>query len=101
MTVAAPERGTAPVTGWNWGRERLMSLPAAAKRLGWSPDVVRDWVQADPNIPVVRTPGGHMSLYDSWVTAVLASPRPGRQGDMTEVSILWWIERGVEAEVAV
>lgn len=100
MTVAAPERGIAPGTQWNWARERLMSLPAAARRLGWSADVVRDWVRANPNIPVVRTPGNHMSLYDSWVTSVLASPRPGRQGDMDEVTTRWWAERGEEEAAA-
>ena len=78
---------------WNWARERLMSLPAAARRLGWSADVVRDWVR-ETDIPAVRTPGGHISLYDSWVTAVLSSARPGRHGDMDEVTRQWWAERG-------
>jgi len=70
-----------------------MSLPAAARRLGWSADVVRDWVRDNP-IPQVRTPGNHISLYDSWVTAVLASARPGQPGDMDAVTRRWWAERG-------
>lgn len=101
MTAAVAERGVAPADRWNWARERLMPLPAAARRLGWSADVVRDWVRDNSNIPVVRSPGGHISLYDSWVTSVLSSPRPGRQGDMDEVTTWWWAERGIElAEVA-
>jgi hypothetical protein len=74
-----------------------MSLPAAAKRLGWSADSVRDWVR-ETDIPVVKTPGGHLSLYDSWVTAVLGSARPGTPGDMNEVTSQWWAERGQATE---
>jgi hypothetical protein len=99
MTGVVAGRRIAPETGWNWGRERLMSLGAAARRLGRDPSTLRGWVQDHPEIPSVATPGGHVSLYDSWVTAVLASARPGKQGDMTEVSRLWWAERGQEAAV--
>jgi excisionase family DNA binding protein len=99
MTAIAAERGLAAVRPWNWARERLMSLPAAARRLGWDASTVRDWVR-DSGIPVVRTPGGHMSLYESWVTAVLGSARPGRPGDMSEVTRQWWAERGETEEVA-
>lgn len=99
MTVAVAERREAPVTGWNWARERLVTLSAAAKRLGWDASTVRDWVR-DTGIPNVRTPGGHLSLYDSWVTAVLASARPGQPGDMDQVTRQWWAERGELQEVA-
>jgi hypothetical protein len=94
MTATVAGLGTVPEARWKWEHERLMSLPAAARRLGWSADVVHDWVK-ETDIPVVRTPGGRTSLYVSWVTAVLSSARPGQSGDMIEVTRSWWAKRGL------
>jgi hypothetical protein len=41
----------------------------------------------------VRTPGGQLSLYASWLGDVLASAKPGEVGDMTEVTRRWWAAR--------
>lgn len=76
--------------------ERLVPLKAAARVLGWSADAIRDWVNAG-DVPAVRTPGGQLSLYASWIGDVLASSRPGQPGDMNEVSRQWWAERGEAA----
>lgn len=72
--------------------ERLVTVKAAARVLGWSADAIRDWVNAG-DVPAVRTPGGQLSLYASWIGDVLASSRPGRPGDMTEVTRQWWAAR--------
>lgn len=78
------------------GPDKLVPVKRAARVLGWSAEAIRDWVN-DGDVPAVRTPGGQLSLYASWLTAVLDSARPGRAGDMAEVSRQWWAERGQEA----
>lgn len=93
MSGVVAGRGITSGDRWDWARERLMPLSAAARRLGWSADVMRDWIR-DSDIPVVRSPGNHLSLYDSWVSAVLGSAKPGRHGDMVEATRQWWAERG-------
>jgi len=80
-------------------REQLMPVKTAARALGRSPDALRDWI-ADGLVPAVRTPGAQWSVYASWLTAVLDSARPGRPGDMTEVTRAWWADRGLAEEVA-
>lgn len=76
--------------------DRLVTVKAAARTLGWSADAIRDWVN-DGHVPAVRSPGGQLSLYGSWIGDVLDSARPGQTGDMCEVTRRWWAERGVEA----
>ena len=72
--------------------ERLVPVKAAARVLGWSADAIRDWVNAGL-VPAVRSPGGQLSLYASWIGDVLASARPSQPGDMNEVTRQWWAER--------
>lgn len=79
MTATAPPRRP----------DRLVTVKAAARQLGWSADTIRGWV-ADGDVPAVRTPGGQLSLYASWIADVLASGREeGRVGDMCEVTRRW------------
>jgi len=75
--------------------DRLVTVKAAARKLGWSADAIRGWV-ADGTCPAVRTPTGQFSLYASWIGDVLDSSAPGVVGDMTEVTRLWWAARGAE-----
>jgi hypothetical protein len=66
-------------------------LARAAKRLGVSEDSITNWFEAGA-VPVVRTPGRTRYTYDSWLTAVLTSARPGEYGDMAAVAEAWWDE---------
>lgn len=69
--------------------ERLVTVKAATRRLGWAADTIRGWV-ADGDVPAVRTPGGQLSLYASWIDDVLASGlAAGQVGDMCEVTRRW------------
>lgn len=68
--------------------ERLVTVKAGARQLGWSADTIRGWV-ADGDVPAVRTPGGQLSLYASWISDVLASGMAGPAGDMCEVTRRW------------
>jgi hypothetical protein len=79
--------------------DRLVTVKAASRTLGWSADAIRDWVN-DGHVPAVRSPGGQLSLYATWIGDVLASAQPGRVGDMAEVTRRWWADRGVPTEVA-
>jgi hypothetical protein len=72
-------------------RERLVSWARAASVLGRSPDTLTNWYEAGL-VPAVRTPGQRLSTYASWLDAVLASARPGRAGDVAEVTKQWWDE---------
>jgi hypothetical protein len=72
--------------------ERLVTVKAAARVLGWSADAIRGWVN-DGDVPGVRTPGGQISLYATWLSDVLASAQPGRTGDMSEVTRQWYAQR--------
>jgi hypothetical protein len=76
--------------------DRLVPVKAAARVLGWSADAIRDWVN-DGHVPAVRSPGGQLSLYGSWIGDVLDSASPGVIGDMAEVTRRWWADRGGEA----
>lgn len=68
--------------------DRLVPVKAAVRRLGWSADAIRGWV-ADGDVPAVRSPGGQLSLYASWIDDVLASGLAGQVGDMCEVTRAW------------
>jgi len=72
--------------------DRLVPVKRAARTLGWSADAIHGWVNAG-HVPGVRTPGGQLSLYASWLGDVLASAKPGEVGDMTEVTRRWWAAR--------
>lgn len=79
--------------------ERLVTVKAGARQLGWSADTIRGWV-ADGEVPAVRTPGGQLSLYSSWISDVLASGLAGPVGDMREVTRRWRAARQPEKEAA-
>jgi len=85
------------VTGWE-RLERLTTLPMAARLLGRSEDALREWANAG-RMPSVRTFGGQLSVYVSWLDAVRASAGRSGPGDMSEVTAAWWAERPAE-EVA-
>jgi hypothetical protein len=74
--------------------ERLVPVKAAARVLGWSADAIREWVNGG-DVPAVRTPGGQLSLYDSWLEDVLDSAQPGVTGDMAAVTERWYAARAV------
>jgi hypothetical protein len=69
--------------------ECLVSWGAAAVILGRSRKTLTNWAD-EINVPTVRTPGGHLSTYRSWLDAVLASARPGLAGDIAAVTDNWW-----------
>lgn len=78
--------------------EVLVPLPRAARMLGRHPDTLENW-HRDGLMPMFSGPGTR-STYQSWLEAVLASPLPGRAGNLIEVSRKWWADRGVKMEVA-
>lgn len=69
--------------------ERLVSWSKAAEILGRSPKTLTNWSE-EIDVPAVRTPGGQLSTYMSWLDDVLSSARPGQAGDIAEVTRLWW-----------
>lgn len=72
-----------------------MTVPMAARLLGRSEDALRDWANKGL-VPSVRTFGGQLSVYVSWLDMVRGSARRTGPGDMTEVTALWWAERAEE-----
>jgi excisionase family DNA binding protein len=50
----------------------LLSVPAAAARVGVSAKTIRRWIKAG-HLPAVRTPGGHFYVAPAAVDAVLVS----------------------------
>lgn len=70
--------------------ERLVSWSRAAAALGRDPKTLSNWCD-EIDVPVVRTPGGHLSTYVSWVNDVLMSARPGQAGDIADVTSRWWL----------
>jgi hypothetical protein len=67
----------------------LVPLWLAAKKLGVTEESVGDW-HVKYRVPLVRSPGRFRFTYESWLAMVLASPRPGRAGDMQAVTDAWW-----------
>jgi hypothetical protein len=79
--------------------DRLVPVKRASTVLGWSADAIHGWVN-DGHVPGVRSPGGQLSLYASWLGDVLASARPGEVGDMRAVTRRWWAARSEDRKAA-
>jgi hypothetical protein len=47
-------------------------------------------------MPAVITPGGQWSTYESFIAAVLASPRPKRPGSIEEITRDWFAAHAPE-----
>jgi hypothetical protein len=77
-----------------WRKDQLLPVSRAAAGLGRSADALRDWI-SQGWVPAVQTPGGQWNVYASWMADVLDSARPGRPGDMAEVTRQWWLKRGI------
>lgn len=71
------------------GRDYLVPFPTAAATLGRTTDTLQEW-EAKGLVPAVELEGGRLSTYASWLSAVLASARPGRRGKLAEVTAAWW-----------
>lgn len=69
-------------------RDQLVRWSLAAEELGVSEDSLVAWHKAG-HMPAVRTPG-LLCTYRSWLDAVMCSARPGKAGDIREVSRQWW-----------
>jgi hypothetical protein len=99
MTVSAAVAGTERPSRRSIALrpDRLIPFPQAARRIGRSPDSLRKW-HDEGHLPAVVSPGGQWSTYDSFITAVLASARPGCPGRIEDVARDWFAERGIAAE---
>jgi hypothetical protein len=73
-------------------QDRLIRWKEAARLLGTTEDTLTSWA-AFVSIPVVRTPHQFRQTYRSWVDAVLASARPGQDGDVAMATERWWSQR--------
>lgn len=92
MTVSAAEARTARPRRRKSRRldeDRLVPFSVASVRLGRSTDTLRQW-HDDGHMPAVVSPGGQWSTYESFIVAVLASARPGRAGEVSEVGRDWF-----------
>jgi hypothetical protein len=87
MTVSALEPRT----------DRLVSFSEAAPRLSKTPETLRKW-HDEGHLPAVISPGGQWSTYESFISAVLSSARPGRAGVIEEIARAWFAERGIIPE---
>ena len=77
--------------------DRLIPFPQAARRIGRSPDTLRNW-HDEGHLPAVISPGGQWSTYESFISAVLASARPGKAGVIEDIARAWFAERGTAQE---
>lgn len=71
------------------GRDWLVRWSVAASTLGRARDTLTAWYEAGL-VPAVKAPGGELSAYASWLAMVLASPAPGKAGEVIKVSQEWW-----------
>lgn len=92
--MAGSEQAEAVVTPCVGKRDWLVRWSTAAQTLGRSEKTLDGWFEAG-NVPAVRTPGGQLSTYASWLTAVMLSARRGRAGDIKEVTDAWWTQHEV------
>lgn len=100
MTVSAAVAGTERPSRRNImlpRPDRLIPFPQAARRIGRSPDSLRKW-HDEGHLPDVISPGGQWSTYESFITAVLASARPGCPGRIEDVARDWFAQRGAASE---
>ena len=79
--------------------DRLVAFSEAAPRLGKTPDILRTW-HDEGHLPAVMSPGGQWSTYESFISAVLASARPGQAGRIEEMARTWFAERGIASGTA-
>src|SRR5262249_18006282 len=77
-------------------RDRLIPIGTAAPLLGYSADTLRRW-HDEGHLPAVITPGGQWSVHESFISAVLASPRPGRAGVIEEIARDWFAAHAPKA----
>lgn len=98
MTVSAaaakfrrPGRGPALANG-----DRLVPFADAAGRLGKTPETLRKW-HDEGHLPAVTSPGGQWATFESFITAVLASARPGLPGAIEDIARAWFAERAAES----
>ena len=77
-------------------RDRLIPIGDAARLLGYSADTLRRW-HDEGHLPAVITPGGQWSVHESFISAVLASARPGRAGVIEEIARDWFAAHAPEA----
>jgi hypothetical protein len=76
--------------------DRLVPFTDAASRLGKTPETLRKW-HDDGHLPAVTSPGGQWATFESFITAVLASPRPGLPGAIENIARAWFAERAAES----
>ena len=76
--------------------DRLIPIRDAARLLGYSADTLRRW-HDEGHMPAVVTPGGQWSVHESFISAVLASARPGRAGAIEEIARDWFAAHAPEA----
>ena len=77
-------------------RDRLIPIGDAARLLGYSADTLRRW-HDEGHLPAVITPGGQWSVHESFISAVLASARPGKAGVIEEIARDWFAAHAPEA----
>jgi hypothetical protein len=95
MTVYAVARPQCGPPG-PFPADRLIPFPQAARRLGKTPDTLRRW-HGEGHLPAVIMQG-QWSVPESFVAAVLASPRPSCPGRIEDVARDWFAERGIAPE---
>jgi hypothetical protein len=76
--------------------DRLVPFSEAALCLGKTPDTLRRW-HDEGHLPAVIMQG-QWSTYESFITAVLASARPGQAGVIEDIARAWFAERGWGSE---
>jgi hypothetical protein len=74
-------------------RDRLVPFPDAARLFSRNPKTLDRWHE-DGLMPAVNLPGGK-AVFQSWLDAVFASPRPGRAATLAEITTCWWADHGI------
>lgn len=69
--------------------DRLVPFGEAARVLGRSPDMLREWHTAG-HMPAVVTPGKQWMTFESFIAAVLVSARPGQAGEIAVIGREWF-----------
>ena len=90
--VAAPRRRHPEISA----ADRLVPFSEAGQRLGKTPDTLRRW-HDEGHLPAVIMQG-QWSTYESFITAVLASARPGQAGVIEDIARAWFAERDCGSE---
>jgi hypothetical protein len=85
-----PGRRPALVNG-----DRLVPFTDAASRLGRTAETLRKW-HDDGHLPAVTSPGGQWATFESFIAAILASPRPGLPGAIEDIASAWFAEHATD-----